>query len=81
MPGGARLPPGEPRKASQKRSRKAAAPIAAVATPTFNPGDRVRWSRYVGIVRRVAGDKADIVENVRKTVWRVSVTELTRVVG
>jgi hypothetical protein len=41
----------------------------------------VRWSRYVGIVRRVAGDKADIVENVRKTVWRVSVTELTRVVG
>jgi hypothetical protein len=81
MPGGARLPSGEPRKACQKRSRKAAVPIAVIATPTFNPGDRVRWSRYVGTVRRVAGDKADIVENVRKTVWRVPLTDLTRVAG
>jgi hypothetical protein len=81
MAGGVRLPSGGPRKASQKRSRKAAVPIAPIASPTFNPGDRVRWSRYVGTVRRVVGDKADVVESVRKTVWRVSVAELTRVVG
>jgi hypothetical protein len=78
--GRVRLPGGQPRKASQKRSRPAA-PIAEVAAPTLKPGDRVRWSRYTGTVRRVAGDKADVVEDSRRTLWRLPVAELTRVVG
>jgi hypothetical protein len=53
MPGGARLPGGERRKASQKRSRQPS-PIAAAATaPALRPGDRVCWSRYTGIIQRV----------------------------
>jgi hypothetical protein len=81
MPGGARLPGGQPRKASQKRSRPAT-PISAVATaPTFKPGDRVRWSRHTGTVQRVVGDQADVRQDGRDALWRLPVAELTRVVG
>jgi hypothetical protein len=79
--GRARLPGGEQRKASQKRSRPAT-PSSAVATaPALQPGDRVRWSRYTGTVQRVAGDAADIRQDGRNTLWRLPVAELTRVVG
>ena len=80
MTGCARLPGGEQRKASQKRSRPAT-PIAAVAEPTLRPGDRVRWSRHTGSVQRVVGDQADIRQDGRDTLWRLPVKELTRVVG
>lgn len=81
MTGRARLPGGEQRKASQKRSRPAA-PVSAVATaPALQAGDRVRWSRYTGIVQRVVGDVADIRQDGRNTLWRLPVAELTRVVG
>ena len=79
--GRARLPGGEQRKASQKRSRPAV-PISAVATaPTLQPGDRVRWSRYTGTVHRVVGDVADIRQDGRNTLWRLPVAELTQIVG
>jgi hypothetical protein len=78
--GRVRLPGGEQRKASQKRSRPAT-PIAAVAAPTLRPGDRVRWSRYTGFVQRIVGDTAEIVEETRAARWRLPVAELTRVVG
>jgi hypothetical protein len=79
--GRARLPGGEQRKASQKRSRPAA-PISAAATaPTLRPGDRVRWSRYTGTVERVVGDLADIRQDGRNTLWRLPVAELTQMVG
>lgn len=80
MTGCARLPGGEQRKASQKRSRRAT-PITAVTTPTLKPGDRVRWSRHTGIVQRVVGDVADVRQDRRNTLWRLPVLELTRVVG
>jgi hypothetical protein len=81
MPGGPRLPGGEPRKASQKRSRPAA-PIAAVAPASaLRPGDRVRWSRYTGTVQRVLGDVADVRQDGRNSLWRLPMSELTKVVG
>jgi hypothetical protein len=79
--GRARLPGGEQRRASQKRSRPAAS-ISAVATaPALRPGDRVRWSRYTGTVQRVVGDVADIRQDGRNTLWRLPVAELTQMVG
>lgn len=78
--GRARLPGGEQRKASQKRSRPATS-SAAVAAPTLRPGDRVRWSRHTGIVQRVVGDQADVQQDGRNTLWRLPVAELTKVVG
>jgi hypothetical protein len=79
--GRTRLPGGEQRKASQKRSRPAAPISAVAAAPTMRPGDRVRWSRYTGTVQRVVGDVADIQQDGRNTLWRLPVAELTRVVG
>jgi hypothetical protein len=78
--GRARLPGGEQRKASQKRSRPAT-PSAAVAAPTLRPGDRVRWSYHTGIVQRVDGDQADVRQDGRNTLWRLPMAELTRVVS
>jgi hypothetical protein len=79
--GRARLPGGEQRKASQKRSRPAVLIAAVVAAPTFRPGDRVRWSRYAGTVQRVVDDLAEVVEETRAARWRLPMTQLTRVVG
>ena len=78
MTGRARLPGGEQRKASQKRSRPAA-PIAAA--PTLRAGDRVGWLRHTGIVQRVVGDQADVRQDGRDALWRLPVAELTRLVG
>ncbi|HEV2188070.1 MAG TPA: hypothetical protein VGR70_12730 [Stellaceae bacterium] len=78
--GRARLPGGEQRKASQKRSRPAT-PIATVVAPTLRPGDCVRWSRHTGIMQRVVGDQADVRQDGRNTLWRLPVAELTKVVG
>jgi hypothetical protein len=80
MTGRARLPGGERRKASQKRSRPATA-SAAIAAPMLNPGDRVRWSRHTGIVQRVVEDQADVRQDGRNTLWRLPVAQLTRVLG
>jgi hypothetical protein len=80
MTGRARLPGGEQRKASQKRSRPAAQ-SAAVAEPTLAAGNRVRWSRHTGIVQGVVGDEADIRQDGRNTLWRLPVAQLTRALG
>jgi len=82
VPGGPRLPGGEPRKASRRRSRRAAA-ISAVMTPmpteTLQRGDRVCWSRSTGTVQRVIDDAADIRQDGTDALWRLPVAELTRV--
>jgi hypothetical protein len=55
MPGRARLPGGELRKASQRRTRRAAAPIAVIE-PSWRPGDKVLWKGYNGSFLRDADD-------------------------
>jgi hypothetical protein len=55
MSGRARLPAGEPRKASQRNTRRAA-PTTVRTTPSWHAGDKVRWQGQGGIFRRDVGD-------------------------
>jgi len=75
MSGRARLPGGEPRKASQRNSRRASVPLTQI-TPVWRPGDAVRWQGRAGVFRRDVGDgeHAEIALNER--VYRVRVKEL-----
>jgi len=60
--GRARLPGGNPRKASQRHSRPGIhAPAAIVLPSQWQPGDRVRWREYSGTYLRDAGaEEAEI---------------------
>jgi hypothetical protein len=57
MTGRARLPSGEPRKASQRKTRPATPPKTVLLIPTWRPGDRVRWQGYTGIFLRHIDDE------------------------
>jgi hypothetical protein len=51
MPGRARLPGGEQRKASQRRVRQPSLSRTTIE-PTWRPGDKVRWNGYTGTFLR-----------------------------
>src|SRR4051794_34588337 len=55
MSGRARLPSGEPRKASQRRTRRAT-PVPIVIEPSWRSGDKVHWRGYTGAFLRDAAD-------------------------
>jgi hypothetical protein len=55
MTGRSRLPGGEPRKASQKRTRRGA-PLPTRIAPQWRTGDRVRWQDKAGLFHRDLGD-------------------------
>jgi hypothetical protein len=55
MPGRARLPGGEQRKASQRRTRRAA-PSRTTIEPTWRAGDKVSWNGYTGTFLRDTPD-------------------------
>jgi hypothetical protein len=55
MTGRTRLPGGEPRKASQKRTRRAG-PSPTRMMPQWRMGDRVRWQDKTGLFQRDLGD-------------------------
>jgi hypothetical protein len=75
MSGRARLPGGEPRKASQRNTRRAgAAPIRI--TPTYRPGDPVRWKDRAGLFRRDIGDGEHAEITVGERIYRVRIAEL-----
>jgi hypothetical protein len=76
LPGKYRLPSGEPRKASQKRTRRAEVTPTQI-TPVWRTGNEVRWQGRKGVFRRDIGDgeHAEIVINER--VYRVRTRELT----
>jgi len=75
MSGRARLPGGEPRKASQRNTRPAAALPKRIG-PVWKPGDQVRWQARSGVFRRHVGDgeHAEVVSGER--VYRVRVADL-----
>jgi hypothetical protein len=75
MSGRQRLPGGEPRKASQRTTRRAG-PIPARVTPTWRAGDNVRWQGRAGVFRRHVddGEHAEIV--IGERVYRVKAKEL-----
>ena len=75
MSGRARLPAGEPRKASQRNARPAA-PTAKRIVPTWRVGDQVRWQGRVGTFRRDVGDGEHAEVAIGERVYRVRTSEL-----
>jgi hypothetical protein len=74
MTGTTRLPGGEPRKASQKRSRRAGPPPTRI-TPQWRVGDRVRWHDKTGLFHRDLGDgNAEVT--IANRVYRVRIGDL-----
>jgi hypothetical protein len=66
MSGRARLAGGEPRKASQRHSRRAVH-VVTVIKPVWRPGDRVHWRGRTGAFLRDADDdRAEIMIGERR---------------
>lgn len=76
MSGRARLPGGEPRKASQRNTRRAAAAPVRI-TPTYRSGDPVRWKDRAGTFRRDLGDGEHAEITIGERVYRVRTSELS----
>jgi len=75
MSGRARLPGGEPRKASQRNTRRAA-PVNVRVMPSFRPGDLVHWQGKTGTFRRDVGDGEHAEVNIAERVYRVRLHDL-----
>ena len=75
MSGRARLPGGEPRKASQRGVRNKAAP--ARVAPVWRAGDQVQWKARAGTFRRDVGDGEHSEITLGDRVYRVRTTELS----
>ena len=75
MSGRQRLPGGAPRKASQRKTRRAP-PVTSRISPSWRAGEGVRWQGRAGIFRRDVGDgeHAEIV--IAERVYRVRIKEL-----
>ena len=76
MSGRARLPGGEPRKASQRNKRNVSSSGAAKTTPTWQPGSRVHWNDRIGTFRRDLGDGEHAEVVIEQRVYRVRIGEL-----
>ena len=74
MTGTTRLPGGEPRKASQKRTRRAGPPPTHMM-PQWRIGDRVRWQDKTGLFHRDLGDGNAEVTIANRT-YRVRIGDL-----
>jgi hypothetical protein len=74
MTGRNRLPGGEPRKASQKRTRRAGPPATRL-TPQWRIGDRVRWHDKAGVFHRDLGDENAEV-TIANRAYRVRIGDL-----
>jgi len=75
MAGRARLPGGEPRKASQRKTRAAAA-VPTRIRPTYRPGERVKWKGRDGVFRREVDDGEHAEVAIGERIYRVRLTEL-----
>ena len=75
MSGRARLPGGEPRKASQRNSRRAAQSPTRIA-PNWKPDDVVRWKGRGGTFRRDVGDGEHVEIVLADRIYRVRFSEL-----
>ena len=75
MTGTQRLPAGEPRKASQRHSRRAAR-LQARLSRVWHPGDQVRWRDRMGVFGRDLGDGEHAEINIADRTYRVRVADL-----
>ena len=62
-------------RASQRNTRRAA-PVPLRITPTWRPGDKVRWKNRDGIFRRYIGDGEHAEVAIAERVYRVKIGEL-----
>jgi hypothetical protein len=75
MSGRQRLPAGAPRKASQRRRRRAA-PLQARLNRVWRPGDQVRWRDRAGVFSRDLGDGEHAEITIADRTYRVRVGDL-----
>jgi hypothetical protein len=75
MSGRQRLPGGEPRKASQRNTRRAAPTVARICA-TWRPRDQVRWQGRLGVFRRELGDGEHAEIAIGERLYRVRPSEL-----
>ena len=75
MTGRTRLPGGAPRKASQKRTRRAN-PITTRITPQWRLGDRVSWGGRVGSFMRDLNDGIHAEIRIEQRAYRVRIGDL-----
>ena len=76
MSGRQRLPAGEPRKASQRRTRRAA-PSQVCVSRVWRPGDKVRWRDRIGDFQRDLGDGEHAEIMIFDRTYRVRLADLT----
>jgi hypothetical protein len=76
MSGTQRLPGGARRKASQRHSRPAAAPLQPLISRLWHPGDRVRWRDRIGVFHRNVGDSEHAEIVIADRTYRVRVGDL-----
>jgi len=76
MSGRQRLPAGEPRKASQRRTRRAA-PSQVYASRVWHPGDKVRWRDRISDFQRDLGDGEHAEIRIFDRTYRVRLADLT----
>ena len=74
MSGTQRLPGGAPRKASQRRTRRAAPLPPQISR--LRPGDRVRWRGRVGVFDRDLGDDEHAQIVIEDRTYRVRLEDL-----
>jgi len=75
MSGRARLPGGEPRKASQRNARRAGRSPSRIAR-VWKSGDPVSWQGRSGTFRRDVGDGEHAEIALAERVYRVLLSEL-----
>ena len=75
MTGRTRLPGGEPRKASQKRTRRGEA-VPTRINPMWRLGDRVSWGGRFGSFVRNLNDGIHAEIRIEQRVYRVRVGDL-----
>jgi len=75
MTGRTRLPGGEPRKASQKRTRRAETAPTHL-TPTWKLGDRVSWGGRLGSFLCDINDGIHAEIRIEQRLYRVRLSDL-----
>jgi len=75
MTGRQRLPAGEPCKASQRRTRRAA-PSQIYVSRVWRPGDKVRWRDRIGDFQRDLGDGEHAEIMISDRTYRVRLGDL-----
>ena len=76
MSGRQRLPGGAPRKASQRKTRRASL-VTSRVRPSWGAGGGVRWQGRAGIFQRDVGDGEHAEIMVADRVYRVRIKELS----